>query len=127
MPCKQMKKYQELESKIAELQKEVDRLKDEEEKQNKLPMLFSRDACIRFLETFSTSDLTQSFAWRDTPQGEDYWEKIFNAIHNSDSYRGKYWREAFNAIHNSDSYEVPKDAIVYIQDLVIKSYQQEFG
>ena len=101
-------KIKELESKIVELQKEVDRLKDEEEKQNKLPEGFYRSSCIRFLETFSSSDLTQSFTWRDTPQGKDYWEKIFDDL---DWY---------------DSYKVPKDAIVYIQSLIIKSYQQEF-
>ncbi len=102
-----MKKYQELENKIAELKKEVDRLK-EEEKQNKLPEGFNRDFCIKFLEEFSSWDLDNSFAWKDTPQGEDYWFEIYN-----------------NLLDESDSYEVPKEAIIYIQSLVIKSYQQE--
>ncbi len=102
-----MKKYQELENKIAELQKEVDRLK-EEEKQHKLPKDFDRDACIKFLEEFIYWDLNQSFYWRDTPQGVDYWHKIYVNL------------------YESDSYEVPQDAIIYIQGLVIKSYQQQF-
>jgi hypothetical protein len=102
-----MKKYQELESKIAELQKEVDRLKKEE---NKLPDGFNRGACIKFLETFSGSDLDQSFYWKDTPQGGHYWDKIYN-----------------NLLDVSDSYKVPQEAIIYIQSLIIKSYQQEFG
>jgi len=100
-----MKKYQELENKIAELQKEVDRLKDEE---NKLPRWLDRDACIRFVETFGSYDLFNSFAWGDTPQGT------------------KYWSEIHGNILDSKSYKVPKDAIVYIQSLIIKSYQQEF-
>jgi hypothetical protein len=103
-----MKKYQDLESKIVELQKEVDRLKKEEEKQNKLPKDINRDACIRFVETFGSSDLKKSFAWKDTPQGAEYWVEIFNNIH-----------------YKLDSYEVPKEAIIYIQGIVIKSYQQE--
>jgi hypothetical protein len=100
-----MKKYQELENKIAQLQQEVDRLK-QEEKQNELPDGFNRDACIRFLETFSTSDLFNSFTWKDTPQGTKYWIKIHANI------------------HKLDSYEVPKEAIIYIQSLIIKSYQK---
>jgi hypothetical protein len=99
-----MKKYQELENKIAQLQKEVDRLKEEE---NKLPKDFNRDACIRFVETFCYSDLDQSFYWIDTPQGEDYWRNIY-----------------YNIL-DSKSYEVPKEAIIYIQSLIIKSYQEE--
>jgi hypothetical protein len=103
-----MKKYQELENKIVELQQEVDRLK-KEEKQNKLPEGFDRDICIKFLEEFSCSDLFYSFVWRDTPQGRDYWDKIHDNI---------YFKSYF--------YKVPQDAIIYIQDLIIKSYQQEF-
>jgi hypothetical protein len=103
----QMKKHQELEDKIVELQKEVDRLK-EEEKQNELPDGFTRDFCIKFLENFDCCDLNRSFTWRDTPQGEHYWVKIYNNLDESD-------------------YEVPQDAIIYIQGLVIKSYQQGFG
>jgi hypothetical protein len=102
-----MKKYQELENKIVELQKEVQRLK-EEEKQDKLPRAFDRDACIKFLKTFNGSDLFNSFAWNDTPQG------------------GEYWAEITVNIHCEPDYEVPKDAIIYLQDLIIKSYQQEF-
>jgi hypothetical protein len=102
-----MKKYQELESKIDELQKEVDRLK-KEEKQNKLPRGFDRGACIKFLKEFSCWYLSESFCWNQTPQGADYWEEIFNNL------------------DKSDSYEVPQDAIIYIQGLIIKSYQQEF-
>ncbi len=98
-----MKKYQELENKIAELQKEVDRLKKEE---NELPKAFDRWFCIKFLKTFSSSVLCISFDWRDTPQGEHYWDKIYN-----------------NLLDESDSYKVPKDAIIYIQSLIIKSYQ----
>ncbi len=101
-----MKKYQELENKIAELQKEVDRLK-KEEKQNKLPRAFDRDACIRFLKTFSCYDLYNSFAWEYTPQGINY------------------WIEMYDNLDESDSYEVPQEAIIYIQGLIIKSYQQE--
>jgi hypothetical protein len=102
-----MKKYQELESKIVELQQEVDRLKEEEEKQNKLPDGFDRDACIKFLEEFGRYDLSQSFYWDQTPQGFTYWEEISSNI------------------SRRKPYEVPKDAIIYIQDLIIKSYQQE--
>jgi hypothetical protein len=102
-----MKKYQELEDKIAQLQQEVDRLK-EEEKQNKLPKEFNRDACIRFVQTFSSPDLKNSFSWKDTPQGYVYWVEIHSNIH-----------------YTPDSYKVPKDAIIYIQGLIIKSYQQE--
>jgi hypothetical protein len=102
-----MKKYQELESKIAELQQEVDRLKKEEEKQNKLPRWFDRNACIKFLETFKICYLYNSFDWKDTPQG------------------GEYWANIYVNIEESDSYEVPKEAIIYIQGIVIKSYQEE--
>jgi predicted nuclease with TOPRIM domain len=99
-----MKKYQELESKIAELQKEVQRLKEEE---NKLLDEFNRDACIKFLEEFSRYDLSQSFTWNDTPQGAKYWYKIYKNL------------------YDESDYEVPQEAIIYIQGLIIKSYQQE--
>jgi hypothetical protein len=101
-----MKKYQELEDKITQLQQEVDRLK-KEEKQNKLPEGFIRSFSIRFLEEFSRYDLSQSFVWDDTPQGYHYWKKIYENI------------------SRAKSYKVPQDAIIYIQDLIIKSYQQE--
>ena len=101
-----MKKYQELESKIEELQQEVDRLK-KEEKQNELPDGFDRRFCIRFLENFDCCDLSGSFVWKDTPQGYDYWNKMHDKI------------------YCEPDYEVPQEAIIYIQSLIIKSYQQE--
>ena len=100
-----MKKYQELENKIKEIQAEVDRLKKEEEEENKLPRGFNRNYAIWFLNCFHPSHLQKAFAWHSTPQGHDYWFDIYKNL-------------------NIDpEYVVPDKAIIQIQKWVILSYQ----
>lgn len=102
-----MKKYEQLENQIKELQAEVERLKKEEE--SKLPKGFSREAAIAFLEEPSSRSLDNAFTWEDTPQGITYWYKISG---------GDF---------NNSSYKVPQEAILAIQSWVIESYKEQYG
>lgn len=115
-----MSTYQQLEEKIKELQEEhqkkvnelqaeVDRLK-EQEKEDKLPENFERNYILKFLTNLDCSDLRCGFTWRDTPQGYDYWNKIY-----------------YSLSLNKSQYKVPDGAIIQLQRWVILSYQQEFG
>jgi len=99
-----MKKYQELETKVKELQEEIERLK-QEEKEDKLPEGFDRDYALEFLKTYSRYDLTYTFTWSDTPQGDDYWRNISNSL------------------RDNPKYVVPDEVIIQIQKWVILSYQ----
>ena len=103
-----MKKYEQLENQIKELQAEVERLKKEEES-TKLPRGFSRVNAIEFLKTFKRTNLSGAFTWFYTPQGEDYWKNI------SDS------------LVIAPSYKVPEEAIIAIQSWVIESYKEQYG
>jgi hypothetical protein len=103
-----MKKYEELELQVKEIQKEIDRLKKEEKKQNTLPTGFDRNRAIKFLETFEVKFLDLSFIWTGTPQGWHYWQGI----------RG-------NLNIKTPGYKVPDKAIIQIQKWIILSYQQE--
>ena len=72
-------KYQQLKSQIEELQKEVQRLKEEEEEaeaNNKLPKNFAIDVVKKILGDGGTNYLDCAFDWTDTKQGEDYWYEI---------------------------------------------------
>ena len=75
-----MKKYQELEKKIAELQKEVERLKKEES----LPDKFMRDVVLKILDDPNGKEsiycIDDAFIWASTPQGEKYWEDIYEGV-----------------------------------------------
>jgi hypothetical protein len=70
-----MKKYQQLESQIKELQAEVERLK-QEEASNKLPRNFAIDVVKKILDDGDTDYLEYAFKWSDTPQGFMYWYNI---------------------------------------------------
>jgi len=100
-----MKKYQELENKIAELQKEVERLKKQEKS---LPDKFKRDVVLKILDNPYNEDsyytMDQAFIWGSTPQGGDYWGKIY----------------ALNR-------ELNQDDISQLQRWVIQSYRNEYG
>lgn len=102
-----MKKYQELENKIKELQAEVERLKNEE-KTNELPEKFDRNQVIKFLQEPCLSNLITAFNWATTPQGDDYWNEI-----------------AVTAQRNK-KYKVPDEAIIQLQKWVIQSFQKEY-
>ena len=69
-----MKKYEQLENQIEELQKEVQRLK-REERLNKLPDAFVIDSAKKVIEG-NTVALTDAFKWISTPQGDRYWRGI---------------------------------------------------
>jgi len=103
-----MKKYQELETKVKELQEEIERLKkeEEEEKGNKLPEGFDRMYALKFLETYSCLDLQRSFLWKSTIQGHDYWHNIYHS-----------------SGRNSKYVVVSDKAIIQIQKWVILSFQ----
>lgn len=99
-----MKKYQELEAKIAELQQEVERLKKEEK--NSLPEDFKRGIVLEILDRPQTKYklLYHAFSWVSTIQGHYYWEAI------------------------SDGDQImTKDDFIQLQKWVILSYQQEYG
>jgi hypothetical protein len=70
-------KYQQLEFQIQKLQKEVQRLK-EEEANNKLPKNFAIDVVKKILDDGDTDYLDDAFDWDDTKQGYTYWNDIFN-------------------------------------------------
>jgi conjugal transfer/entry exclusion protein len=70
-----MKKYEQLENQIQELQKEVQRLK-REERLNKLPDGFCIDNAKKVIGG-NTNALRHAFLWKDTPQGDEYWRNIF--------------------------------------------------
>ena len=74
-----MKKYEQLENQIKELQAEVERLKKEEEKP-KLPEDFSRQNSIAFLENPNSTLLSDAFSWITTSQGLQYWAEIRNCL-----------------------------------------------
>jgi hypothetical protein len=71
-----MKKYEQLESQIQELQAEVERLK-QEEASNKLPNLFKIDDVKKLLDTGDINIIEYAFDWSDTSQGYWYWYNIF--------------------------------------------------
>jgi hypothetical protein len=73
-----MANYQELENKIQELQKEVERLK-QEEASNKLPNLFKIDDVKKLLDTGAGGYIEYAFDWASTSQGYGYWYNIFCA------------------------------------------------
>lgn len=99
-----MKKYQELENRIAELQKEVDRLK-KEEKENELPENFNREYTLKLLNgEVNYSNVNLAFIWKNTPQGHEYWHKL-----------------AFGEGEMSDQ------DIIQLQYWVIRSYRNEHG
>ena len=100
-----MKKYEQLEQQIKDIQNEVDRLKKEEEedKKNKLPMGFKRKAVLHCIKTRHRTYL--SFDWCSTPQGFDYWNNIY---------------------HESRLTPFSNEAIMQLQEWVILSYQQEY-
>ena len=102
-----MKKYQGLETKVKELQEEIERLKKEEEKEDKLPEEFDRKYALEFLKTYSRYELQRSFLWDSTPQGDEYWRDIYDSI--------------FLSVNLE--YVVPDKAIIQIQKWVILSYQ----
>jgi hypothetical protein len=101
-----MKKYQDLENKVKELQAEIERLK-QEEKEDKLPADFNRDYALKFLKTYSHCDLHGAFHWGDTPQRYDYWKNIYNSL------------------ENNPKYVVSDEIIIQIQKWVILSYQND--
>lgn len=92
---------------IQKLQEEIDRLKKEEQ-ETKLPKDFNRELVIKFLNTSNSNYLEKAFFWWDTPQGINYWDRIY---------------------YSSDlrSYTVPEEAIIQLQKWVIQSYQQQYG
>ena len=88
-----MKKYQELEQKIIELQQEVDKLKMEE-KENYLPYRFRSDYAIHYLKYRNPSDLCNAFDWSKTPQGHRYWRDRYEGIvklNNTDIIQIQKW------------------------------------
>jgi hypothetical protein len=99
-----MKKYEQLENQIAELKKEVERLKNEEKKEeekDKLPLNFGRKDVIGFLNG-KHNRLQTAFTWNSTPQGHEHWKYIYMGM---------------NPLTNED--------IIQLQKWVILSYQQE--
>lgn len=99
-----MKKYQELEQKIQELQKEVDRLKS---KERELPDCFDIKNVLKLLDDPQSDYLDFAFQWTDTPQGEDFWNKI-----NHDLYR-------------KNITTLPQEAIDQLKDWVIVYYRNK--
>ena len=96
-----MKKYEKLEGQIAELQKEVERLKKEEEEKDKLPESFLRKRTLEVLNG-NPSSLAFAFTWKSTPQGLLYWTNIARGYE-----------------------DLTSEDIIQLQKWVILSYQQQ--
>jgi hypothetical protein len=95
-----VKKSQELELQVKELQKEIERLKRQEEG---IPIRFDRECALRYLESRKDVDLGGAFDWEDTAQGQGYWGEIYDG----------------GILSETD--------IIQIQGWIIRSYVQEFG
>ena len=102
-----MKKYEQLENQIKELQAEVERLKKEEE--SKLPKGFSRKNAIAFLKEPNSFDLNEMCKWHNTHQNSAYWARICDSL------------------EHTPYYKVPQEAIMAIQSWVIESYKEQYG
>ena len=105
-----MTDYKQLEQKVAELQKEIERLK-KEEKENSLPCLFNQEYSINVLKAVDSQNvndfrkaLFDAFQWISTSQGWDYWNVRYYNINRFDD----------------------KD-YAQIQKWIIMSFQQETG
>jgi hypothetical protein len=110
-PCniikiKPMKKYQKLEQQVKDLQKEIERLK-EEEKENTLPKDFILDHALSFLDCPNFLDLDNMFTWHSSPQGRVYWEDLHSEL------------------GDNPDYKVPDEAIIQIQKWVIEFYRNK--
>jgi hypothetical protein len=103
-----MKKYQELEQQVKELQKEIERLKAQGNN-NKIPEDFNLDYALSFLDSPNSEYLNDMFNWYSSPQGVTYWGSICNKLE-----------------ENSD-YKVPDEAIIQIQKWVIEFYRNKGG
>jgi hypothetical protein len=117
-PCniikiKPMKKYQKLEQQVEDLQKEIERLK-EEEKENTLPKDFILDRALSFLDCPNFLDLVTMFTWHSSPQGQVYWEDLYTEMNNYQSESG-----------DNPDYKVPDEAIIQIQKWVIEFYRNK--
>jgi hypothetical protein len=108
---KPMKKYEQLEQQVKEMQAEIERLKKEKEEkeQNKLPKAFDREHALSFLKKPNCTDLSNMFYWDSTPQGASYWVKVCNDLTDR-------WSDY-----------VLDEVITQIQKWVIESYIQEHG
>jgi hypothetical protein len=104
---KSMKKYQKLEQQVKDLQKEIERLKKEEEQQNKLPQSFDLDYALSFLDEPNSGDLDNMFYWHITPQGISYWGNLHSEL------------------EENPNYKVPDEAIIQIQKWVIEFYRNK--
>lgn len=98
-----MKKYQELERRIAELQQEVEKLKVQEGEE--LPVNFKREVVLDILydPMQNYGCLDTAFDWQTTPQGGHYWCGMWN--------RSRFFSD--------------KD-IIQLQKWVIISYQKQY-
>jgi hypothetical protein len=103
-----MKTSQELEQQIAELQKELEIVK-EKEKSEFFPEGFKRDFALNLLNEPTGNDMDLAFQWESTPQGSTYWDNICDDL---------YWRRIT---------KLPDDAIIQIQQWVITSYRKQLG
>ena len=97
-------RYQELENQVKEIQKEIDRLKKEEQ-ESKLPEDFNRERVISYLNNPRTWPASLAFTWDSTPQGGLYWYSIYHL----------------------EPHKVPNEAIIQLQKWVIQSYQEQYG
>ena len=104
---KSMKKYEQLEQQVKDLQKEIDRLKKEDQQQNKLPESFDLDYALSFLDEPNYGDLDGMFEWSRTIQGASYWSNIHNNL------------------EELSDYKVPDEAIIQIQKWVIQFYRNK--
>jgi hypothetical protein len=100
--------YHQLEEKIQELQAEVDRMKAQEKK-SKLPGSFDREEVLKFLSDPYNCGLDCAFDWFDTPQGDDYWNRIGDDA------------------GDDENYKIPKKAKIQLLEWVVESYQQQYG
>jgi hypothetical protein len=98
-----MKKYQELEQQVQELQAEIKRLKKQENEIINLNL----DYALSFLDSPNSEDLQNMFYWADSPQGKKYWDDISVEL------------------ELNPYYKVPDEAIIQIQKWVIQYYRNK--
>lgn len=94
-----------LEMLLKEVFVELKRLKMESDPNFFIPKCFVRSKAESFLRNPNVFDLDGAFTWDSTPQGEDY------------------WREIGEDCSENPPREVPKEAIIAVQQWVINSYK----
>lgn len=114
LPEKPMKKSEEIQPQIAQLQKDLEMTMEEErleEPYRTTPEGYNNDYCLAILDDptgFEKTWLSEAFVWRGTMQGYDFWENEYG------NYR----------LHGKP---LSDEAIIQLQKWVITWYRKHCG